>query len=76
MHAPHGLQIPASGCGQVAGSSSTLQKAPQTPSHAASVAIAAVAAALLVTRKVEVIPLILASGAAALALWAAGYGAV
>ena len=43
---------------------------------AASVAIAVIAAALLVTRKVEVIPVIVASGLAGLALWGAGYGAV
>jgi chromate transporter len=43
---------------------------------AASVAIAAIAAALLAARKVEVIPVIVASGLAGLALWAAGYGAV
>jgi chromate transporter len=42
----------------------------------ASVAIAIVAAALLVARKVEVIPVIVGSGLAGLALWAAGYGAV
>jgi chromate transporter len=44
--------------------------------EAASVAIAVVASVLLVTRKVEVIPVIVASGLAGLALWAAGYGAV
>ncbi|HUP31309.1 MAG TPA: chromate efflux transporter [Usitatibacter sp.] len=42
----------------------------------ASVIIAAISAALLVTRKVEVIPVIVASALAGLALWAAGYGAV
>jgi len=42
---------------------------------AASVAIAAAATALLVARKVEVIPVIVASGLAGLALRAAGYGA-
>jgi chromate transporter len=41
----------------------------------ASVVIAAVATAVLVARRAEVIPVILASGAAGLALWALGYGA-
>ena len=40
----------------------------------ASAIIAAIAAAALVTRKVEVIPVICASGLAGLALWAAGWG--
>ena len=42
----------------------------------ASVAIAVVATAVLVTRRAEVIAVIAASGLAGLALWAAGYGAV
>jgi len=40
------------------------------------VVIAVIASVLLVTRKVEVIPVIAASGLVGLALWAAGYGAV
>ena len=42
----------------------------------ASVVIAVVATALLVSRRADVIAVIAASGAAGLALWAAGYGAV
>ena len=38
----------------------------------ASAVIAAIAAILLLTKKVEVIPVIAASGVAGLALWAAG----
>ena len=41
----------------------------------ASVAIAAVATFVLVTRRAEVIPVIVASGLAGLALWMGGYGA-
>ena len=40
-----------------------------------AIAIAAVATFVLVTRRAEVIPVIAASGAAGLALWALGYGA-
>jgi len=42
----------------------------------ASLAIAVVAAAVLVTRRADVIAVIAASGVAGLALWATGYGAV
>jgi chromate transporter len=42
----------------------------------ASVVIAVLATAVLVTRRAEVMTVIAASGAAGLALWAAGYGAM